>query len=79
MAVLKQKPLKGISASFHAHSLKIPKKYWEKKASKEKKGPVRCLCLYSLELKPWKCLTLWIVQGGKNQLYKNCYSCKNQH
>ena len=46
----------------------------KKKTSKEKEGPVRCLWLYSQELKPWKSLILWIEQDCENQLHKNCYS-----
>ena len=78
MTVLKQNPLKGTSTSFRVHPLKIHKKTLRKKASKDKEGPVKCLYLYSQEMKPWKSLILWIEQDYKNQLHTNCYSYNYQ-
>ena len=45
MTVLKQKPLKGISASFHAHFLKIPKKILRKKSKQRKERSCEMLML----------------------------------
>ena len=76
MTMKKQK--KAISVSFHAHCLKILKKTLRKKPSKEKEDPVKGLCLYSRELKPWKNLDFRTVQDCKNLPHKNCYSCNYQ-
>ena len=43
---VKTKTIKVISTSYRSHSLKIHQKI------SEQEGPMKCLCLYSQELKP---------------------------
>ena len=62
---IKTKPIKGYFNLFSCPFFKNTSENIEKKASKEKEGPVRCFYLYSQEFKPWKSLILWMSKTIK--------------